>query len=68
MDPDPVVIRNLLKNPRLLERDVLRIASAQPVAADVISEIFEATIGVVVHLYSSRCFKIHTRHPIWLAR
>ena len=42
MDPDPVVIRNLLKNPRLLERDVLRIASAQPVAAEVLSEIFRS--------------------------
>ena len=29
-DPDPVVIGNLLDNPRLMERDVLKIASRRP--------------------------------------
>jgi len=39
LDPEPMVIRNLLPNPRLIEQDVLRIASRRPCRADVLSEI-----------------------------
>jgi len=42
LDPDPGVIQNLLTNPRLLERDVLRIASAQPVSSEVLKVVFES--------------------------
>ena len=40
LDPDPIVIRNLLVNPKILERDVLRIASAQPSTAEVLREVY----------------------------
>ncbi len=39
-DPDPIVIRHLLQNPRVVEVDVLRIASKRPVAQTVLSEVF----------------------------
>lgn len=38
-DCDPVVIANLLKNPRTVEADVLRIAGMRPVAASTLVEI-----------------------------
>lgn len=38
-DPDPMVVRNLLKNPRLKEEDVVRIASSRPVRAQVLVDI-----------------------------
>ena len=39
-DPDAGVISILLQNPRILERDVLRIASGQPNRADVLIAVF----------------------------
>lgn len=39
LDPEPLVIRNMLRNPRLTEEDVLRIASRRPCRADVLAEI-----------------------------
>lgn len=39
-DPDPHVIRNLLNNPRITERDVLKIASKRPVSEEILTEIF----------------------------
>lgn len=39
-DPDPHVIRNLLNNPRVTERDVLKVASKRPVSEEILSEIF----------------------------
>jgi len=38
-DPDPVVIANLLANPRTREDDVVRIAALRPVAAGTLLEI-----------------------------
>lgn len=38
-DPDPVVVANLLRNPRLREDDVLRMAALRPVAAAALVEI-----------------------------
>jgi hypothetical protein len=35
-DPDATVIKNLLENPRLTERDVLAVAARRPVPADVL--------------------------------
>ena len=38
-DPDPIVIRNLLRNPQLREEDVVRIAALRPVAPTTLCEI-----------------------------
>lgn len=38
-DPDPVVIRNLLNNPRITEREVLKIASRRPNSAEVLKAV-----------------------------
>ncbi len=39
-DQDLGVIRNLLQNPRLIERDVLRIASRRPTTGEVLQLVF----------------------------
>lgn len=39
-DSDPHVIRNLLNNSRLTERDVLKVASKRPVSEEILTEIF----------------------------
>ena len=39
-DPDPVVIGHLLKNPRIIERDVLAISSRRPTSVDVLNTVF----------------------------
>jgi hypothetical protein len=39
LDPDRVVIRNLLCNPKLVEADVVRIAALRPVAASTLVEV-----------------------------
>lgn len=39
-DPDPHVIRSLLNNPRITERDVLKMASKRPTSGEVLTEIF----------------------------
>lgn len=41
-DPDPVVIANLLANPRTTENDVVRIAALRPVAPSTLVEIARA--------------------------
>jgi hypothetical protein len=41
-DPDPIVITNLLKNPRLREEDVLRMAALRPVAETTLIEIHKS--------------------------
>ena len=38
-DTNPAVIRNLLRNPRIVEQDVVRIAAMRPTRPDVIHEI-----------------------------
>lgn len=38
-DPDPTVIRNLLDNPKITERDVLKIASKRPNSARILKTI-----------------------------
>lgn len=40
LDPDPMVIDNLLANPRVVEADVLRVASRRPASAEVLSLVF----------------------------
>ncbi len=39
VDPDPLVIGNLLRNPRLTEDDVVRLASRRPCPSEVLAEI-----------------------------
>jgi len=39
LDPDRLVIRNLLRNPKLVEADVVRIAALRPVAASTLVEV-----------------------------
>ncbi len=39
-DPDPHVIKNLLNNPRITERDVLKITSKRPTTGEVLTEVF----------------------------
>ncbi|NOY92340.1 MAG: hypothetical protein GXP55_14185 [Deltaproteobacteria bacterium] len=46
-DPHPDVMRILLDNPRLTEIDVLRAASARPVAGQVLREIFLSTRWII---------------------
>jgi hypothetical protein len=38
-DPDPIVMRNLLRNPRIRELDVVRIAALRPIAPEVLHEV-----------------------------
>ena len=40
-DPDPIVMKHLLQNPRLTERLVLKICSARPQQAQILFMIFE---------------------------
>jgi hypothetical protein len=42
-DPHPMVIRNVLKNPRITEDDVVRLAAKRPAHADAIVEIARDT-------------------------
>ncbi len=39
LDPDPTVIRNLLRNPRMTEREVLKICSRRPNHPEVLEEV-----------------------------
>ncbi|RMG17238.1 MAG: hypothetical protein D6729_09065 [Deltaproteobacteria bacterium] len=41
-DPDPGVIRNLLRHPRLTEADVVRMAARRPGRPEVLMEIFRS--------------------------
>ncbi len=40
-DPDPGVIKNILNNPRITEREVIKIASMRPISQDILRVIFE---------------------------
>ncbi|MBI3073171.1 MAG: hypothetical protein HYY84_13745 [Deltaproteobacteria bacterium] len=42
VDPDPIVIRNLLNAPRLTEREVVKIAAARTTSARVLLEILKS--------------------------
>src|SRR6185369_13973739 len=39
-DPDPAVVENLLNNPVMTEREVLRVASRRPVHPEVLLRVF----------------------------
>ncbi|GAB4298451.1 MAG: hypothetical protein Kow0090_13930 [Myxococcota bacterium] len=40
-DGDPVVIRNILRNPRIVEQDVIKMTSRRPAPTVVLEEIFK---------------------------
>jgi hypothetical protein len=42
LDPDALVIRHLLENPRITEDDVVRIAARRPIPASTLKEIAES--------------------------
>lgn len=42
VDLNPMVIHNLLRNPLLVERDVVRIAAQNPTNADVLEEVYRS--------------------------
>jgi hypothetical protein len=42
LDPDPVVIRRLLDNPRITEDDVIRIAARRPIPGSTLHEIAQS--------------------------
>jgi len=42
-DRNPTVIRNLLRNGRIVERDVVRVAALQPTNPDCIVEVYRST-------------------------
>lgn len=41
-DPDPSVIRNLLRHPRTTEPDVIRVATRRPVRPEVLGEVYRS--------------------------
>ncbi len=45
LDPEVPVIRNLLRNPSLVEADLVRLAARRPVRAEVLQVIFESRWG-----------------------
>lgn len=45
LDPEPSVVHKLLRNARLVERNVLSLASRRPVRAEVLREIFQSRWG-----------------------
>jgi hypothetical protein len=45
LDPETPVIENLLKNPNLVEADLVRLASRRPVTAEVLRVIFDSRWG-----------------------
>ncbi len=46
-DPHPDVIRILLENPSLTERDVIRLCARRPIAPEVLREVFRSTRWIV---------------------
>ena len=44
-DPEPSVIKNLLKNPHITEQDVIRLAARRPIPAAVLKQIQESRWG-----------------------
>ena len=46
-DPDPSVVRNILKNPRMKESDIVRIAAARPVRAAVLLLVIQHPVWML---------------------
>jgi hypothetical protein len=45
LDPEPAVVHNLLRNSRLVERNVLSLTARRPVRAEVLREIYQSRWG-----------------------
>ena len=46
LDPEPAVVRNLLRNPKLTQQDVLRLVTRRPVRDEVLTEVYVSKWGV----------------------
>lgn len=65
LDPDPLVLKHLLQNPRLTESLVLKIASARPQSPQVLLMVFEHTVwGLRREVQRSLCLNPFTPLPI----
>jgi hypothetical protein len=64
-DPDASVIKHLLANPRLTERDVLAVASRRPVRGEVLRQIFASRWLARYHVKRALVLNPHT--PVDLA-
>ncbi len=42
LDPDPIVVEHLLRNPRITEVDIVRIAAMRPVAASTLTAVYRS--------------------------
>ncbi len=59
-DPDAAVIKNLLLNPRLTERDVLTVASRRPVRGDVLRVVAASRWITRYHVRRALVMNPHT--------
>ncbi len=60
LDPEPSVVKNLLRNPNLLEYDVLRLATRRPVRQEVLREIFSSRWGNRYRIRKALVFNPYT--------
>lgn len=68
VDLNPLVIRILLRNPRLVERDVVRIAAQKPTNADVLEEVYRSPRWITRYrVKKALVFNVHTPRDIALA-
>ena len=65
VDPDAQVIRALLENPRLTERDVITVAARRPVRGDVLRAIFHSRWLLRYHV--KRALVMNPWTPVELA-
>jgi hypothetical protein len=67
-DLNPAVIRNLLRNPRIVERDVVRIAALRPTNGRVLHEVYRCTRWISRYpVKKAIVFNPHTPADIALA-
>ena len=68
VDLNPMVIRNLLRNPLLVERDVVRIAAQKPTNGDVLEEVYRSPRWITRYpVKKALVFNRHTPVDIALA-
>lgn len=74
-DPNPMVIRNLLRNPLITEQDVIRIASKRPNSPEVLEEIslskkwivrYSIKIAIVRNPYAPPALAIKLLHLLMM--
>lgn len=68
VDLNPMVIRNLLRNPLLVERDAVRIAAQKPTNAEVLEEVYRSQRWITRYkVKKALVFNRHTPLDIALA-